>query len=307
MAQWRPDRKLALTRKLSPKDRREDRPLLGIACVVGGMVLLVLSDASAKWLADTYPVTEVVVLRGLFIIVLLLIVGYRQGSLRIVNRWGHALRGFFAVSSSFLFVHGLVYLPLAEATAGAFAGPLFLTALAGPLLGEKVGVRRWMAVLLGFAGVLVMLRPSSAGMNWMILLPVSAACMGALRDVITRRISATDNATSLLLSANVATALAGALFAASWTMPSVSHLCILALSGLLVGAAHYLLIEAFRFAEAATVAPFRYSSIVWGVLFGFAFFGQLPSWWVVAGATLVIVSGLYIMHRERLRRRTQVR
>jgi drug/metabolite transporter (DMT)-like permease len=241
----------------------------------------------------------------LFIIVLLLIVGYRQGSLRIVDRWGHVLRALFALSSSFLFVHGLVYLPLAEATAAAFAGPLFLTALAGPLLGEKVGPRRWGAVLVGFAGVLLMLRPSPAGMNWMIMLPVCAACMGALRDVITRRISATENATSLLLSANLATALAGSLFAASWVMPSAIHVAVLALSGLLVGAAHYLLIEAFRFAEAATVAPLRYSSIVWGVLFGFAFFGQLPSLWVLAGATLVIASGLYIMHRERLRKRAR--
>ena len=288
---------------MSVPDRRQDRPLLGIGCVLGGMVLLVLSDASAKWLTDTYPVTEVVVLRGLFIIVLLLIVGYRQGSLRIVDRWGHVLRALFATSSSFLFVHGLVYLPLAEATAAAFAGPLFLTALAGPLLGEKVGLRRWGAVLVGFAGVLLMLRPSPAGMNWMILLPVCAACMGALRDVITRRISATENATSLLLSANLATALAGSLFAAGWIMPSAIHVAVLALSGLLVGAAHYLLIDAFRFAEAATVAPLRYSSIVWGVLFGFAFFGQLPSLWVLAGAMLVIASGLYIMHRERLRNR----
>lgn len=288
---------------MNAPDRREDRPLLGIACIVGGMVLLVLSDASAKWLTRSYPVTEVVVLRCLFIIVLLLIVGIRSRSLRIVNRWGHVLRALFAVASSFLFVHGLVYLPLAEATAGAFAGPIFLAALAGPLLGEKVGSRRWAAVLVGFVGVLLMLRPSPAGMNWMILFPVSAACMGALRDVITRRLSATDNATSILLTANVATAGAGMVFVASWSMPTLAHIGVLAVSGLLVGGAHYLHIEAFRYAEAATIAPFRYSSIVWGVLFGFAFFGQLPGVWVVGGATLVIASGLYIMQRERLRRR----
>ena len=287
----------------STPDRREDRPLLGIACMAGGMVLLVLSDASAKWLADSYPVTEVVVLRCLFIVALLFVIGVRRRSLRIVNRRGHALRALFAVSSSFLFVHGLVYLPLAEATAGAFAGPLFLTALAGPLLAEKVGARRWLAVLVGFAGVLLMLRPGAEGMNWMILFPVCAACMGALRDIVTRHISATDNATSILLTANLATAVAGAFFASTWTMPEPLHIAVLALSGMLVGAAHYLHIEAFRFAEAATVAPFRYSSIVWGVLFGFAFFGQLPGVWVVAGATLVVLSGLYIMHRERVRRR----
>lgn len=275
----------------------------GIACMVIGMVLLVLSDASAKWLTVYYPVTEVVVLRGLVIVVLLAIIGVRTGTLRVVSPQGHALRALLAVASSYLFVHGLHYLPLAEATAASFAGPIFLTALAGPLLGEKVGVRRWAAVWVGFAGVLVMLRPSGEALNWYILLPVGAACTGALRDLVTRRISAADNATSILFTTNVATCVAGAVFAGAWSTPTLAHVGMLALSGLLVGGAHYLHIEAFRLAEAATIAPFRYSSIVWGVLFGFAFFGQLPGPWVIAGSMLVIASGLYIMQRERRRPR----
>ena len=267
------------------------------------MVLLVLSDASAKWLTQIYPVTEVVVLRGLFIIVLLTVIGIRTRTLRVVSPKGHALRAVFAVISSYLFVFGLSFLPLAEATAAAFAGPIFLAALAGPLLGEKVGPRRWAAVLVGFAGVLIMLRPSGTGLNWYMLLPVAAACFGALRDVVTRRISVADNATSILFTTNVATALAGSLFAAGWSMPTALHVALLAVSGALIGSAHYLHIEAFRLAEAATIAPFRYSSIVWGVLFGLAFFGQLPGPWVMAGGALVIASGLYIMQRERVRRR----
>jgi drug/metabolite transporter (DMT)-like permease len=155
----------------------------------------------------------------------------------------------------------------------------------------------------GFAGVLVMLQPSGEALNWFILLPVASACTGALRDLVTRRISTADNATSILFTTNVATCIAGALFAGGWSAPTLAHVGMLALSGLLVGGAHYLHIEAFRLAEAATIAPFRYSSIVWGVLFGFAFFGQLPGPWVVAGSVLVIVSGLYIMQRERRRPR----
>lgn len=271
--------------------------------MVGGLVLLVLSDASAKWLTQTYPVTEVVALRAVVIVVLLAIIGLRTSTLRVVNPGGHALRALFAVLSTYLFVHALSFLPLAEATAAAFAGPIFLAALAGPLLGEKVGPRRWGAVLVGFMGVLVMLRPSGTDLNWFMLLPVTSACFGALRDVVTRRLSLTDNATSILFTTNVATVLAGALFAASWSMPSVLHLAILVLSGALIGSAHYLHIEAFRLAEAATIAPFRYTSIVWGVLFGLAFFGQLPGPWVMAGSVLVIASGLYIMHRERVRQR----
>jgi drug/metabolite transporter (DMT)-like permease len=280
---------------------RQDHPVKGILCMVIGMVLLLLSDASAKWLTVYYPVTEVVVLRGLVMVALLWIIGVRTRTLRVVSPKGHALRALLAVASSYLFVYALHYLPLAEATAASFAGPLFLTALAGRLLGEKVGVRRWSAVLVGFAGVLVMLQPSGEALNWFILLPVASACTGALRDLVTRRISAADNATSILFTTNVATCAAGAIFAAGWSMPTLLHVGVMAISGLLVGSAHYLHIEAFRLAEAATIAPFRYTGIVWAVLFGFAFFGQLPDAWVIAGSVLVIASGLYIMHRERRR------
>jgi len=290
-------------RHASPMQARQDRPLAGIACMVGGMFLLLLSDAAAKWLTAHYPVSEIVVVRALVISLLLAAVGIRTGTLRVVDRGAHLLRGALAAASGYLFVVGLAYLPLAEATAAAFAGPLFLAALAGPLLGERVGPRRWAAVLAGFAGVVLMLGPTGEGLHWLILLPVAAACCGALRDIVTRRISVTENATSLLFTTNVVTAAAGVAFAASWTMPEPAHLGVLVLSALLIGAAHYLHIEAFRLAEAATVAPFRYTGIVWGVLFGAAFFGQLPGPWVVAGSALVIGSGLYIMQRERSRKR----
>ncbi len=271
------------------------------------MVLLVLSDASAKWLTAHYPVTEVVALRGIVIVALLAVVGMRTRTLKVVSARGHALRAAFAVASSYLFIFGLVHLPLADASAAAFAGPIFLTALAGPLLGEKVGVRRWTAVVAGFVGVLIMLRPGGGGaLNWYILVPVGAACFGALRDVVTRHISVADNATSILFTTNVATVAAGALFAASWSMPTLPHAGLLVVSGLLIGSAHYLHIEAFRLAEAATIAPLRYTGIVWGVLFGLAFFGEFPGPWVIAGGTLVIVAGLYILRREQQIKRDAV-
>jgi len=271
--------------------------------MVGGMVLLVLSDASAKWLTQGYPVSQVVALRGIVIVSLLAAFGLRTATLRVVSVGGHLWRAAFATGSSYLFIFGLAWLPLADASAAAFAGPLFLTALAGPALGEKVGWRRWSAVLLGFAGVLVMLRPGAEGLNIAILLPVAAACCGALRDLVTRHISVTDNATSILLTTNVMVVLSGLAFYPEWVRPDAAGLALLALSGLLIGAAHYMHIECFRFAEAATIAPFRYTGIVWGVLFGYLFFGQLPGPWVIAGGALVIGSGLYIMRRERLRKR----
>jgi len=292
-------------RRVSAHPGRQDRPLAGILYMVGGMVLLVLSDASAKWLTQGYPVTQVVALRGIVIVSLLAAIGLHNRSLRVVSARGHFFRAVFATASSYLFIFGLAYLPLADASAAAFAGPLFLTALAGPALGEKVGWRRWSAVLLGFAGVLVMLRPGGEGLNLAILLPVAAACCGALRDLVTRHISGGDNATSILLTTNVMIVLSGLAFYPEWVMPDAAGLALLFLSGLLIGAAHYMHIECFRLAEAATIAPFRYTSIVWGVLFGYLFFDQLPGPWVIGGGALVIGSGLYIMQRERRRKRRE--
>ena len=264
-----------------------------------GLVALVLSDACAKMLSAQYPVSQVVALRALVVMLILVLVARHQRSLRIVNARGHALRALFAASSSYLFIFGLTALPLADASAAAFAGPLFLTALAGPLLGESVGWRRWSAVLMGFVGVLIMLRPSPSHGNWFILIPVAAAAMGALRDVVTRRISITDNATSILFTTNTLVMAVGLPFITDWQALSLTHFGFVLASGVLIGVGHYLHIEAFRLTEASLLAPFRYSSIVWSVLFGFLLFGDLPDRAIIAGGALVITSGLYIMHRER--------
>ena len=195
---------------------------------------------------------------------------------------------------------GLSLLPLADAIAVTFAGPLFITALAPLVLLERVGWRRWLAVLAGFAGVLLMVRPSGDYARWAVLLPLSAALAGSLRDLVTRRISVSENFTAILFSTDVIVLLAGlVLFPAGWQVPNVADFLLMGLAGGLMGAAHYLHIEAFRLAEAAVIAPFKYTNMLWGVLFGFVIWGHLPDRWVVGGSLLVIASGLYIFYRER--------
>ena len=267
-----------------------------------GMALLTINDSVLKWLTASYPVGEVLFIRGLFVFVPVAFFVWRAGgleSLRIRNFRGQVARAGMAVCSSYLFVMGLSRLPIADAIAISFAGPLFITALATPLLGERVGWRRWVAVMIGFAGVLVMIRPTGDMIRIAALFPLSAACIGAFRDIVTRGLSRTDTSVSILTVSTVAVTLSGLLtLPYGWKTPLPMDVGLLAVAGLLLGSAHYFMIEAYRLAEAAVVAPFKYTSMVWAVLAGYLVWGDIPDDWTFAGSALVIASGLYILHRK---------
>lgn len=278
-------------------------PLRGIVYMVVGGALLTLNDAIIKWMTADYPVGQTLFLRGIFVFLPIVLIVRRTGglaALRITSWKGQGTRAGLVVFSTFMFITGLSLLPLADAIAIAFAGPIFLTVLAVPLLGEQVGWRRWSAVSVGFLGVLIMLRPGADGLNWYALFPLAAALAGAFRDIVTRRISSTESSAAILLVTTSAVTLAGlASFPfTDWQMPSLSDLGLFAVTGIVLGGAHYLMIDTFRYAEAGLVAPFKYSTMIWAVLFGFAIWGDIPDRWIFAGSALVIGSGLYILHRE---------
>lgn len=277
-------------------------PARGIALMIAGGLVLTMSDTATKWLTGNYPVGQIMAIRALFTLIPISLFVWQSGglaALRIGNFKMQFLRAACAVASAFLFVSGLVYLPLADAIALAFSGPLFVTAMATPLLGEHVGWRRWSAVCVGFLGVMVMVRPTGEAMRWAALLPLCAASMGALRDVVTRRIRMSDSPVAILAFTMGATALAGfATLPFGWNPVAWEDLLIMAAAGVLVGSAQYLVIHAFHVAEASLIIPFKYLTLIWGALFGFMIWGQLPDRWIVAGSVLVVGSGLYIMHRE---------
>ena len=274
----------------------------GIVCMLLGVILLGLNDALIKTLALGYPVGELLFVRGAFVMPWVMILAYRAGglrSLRVINVKGQAWRGVLVIAGSFLFVNGLRYLPLADAIAISFTGPLFTTAMAPYALGEKVGWRRRGAVLVGFLGVLIMARPGGGALQWAVLLPLGAALCGGVRDLITRRIARSETTVAMLFVTTAVVTLAGLTTAPfGWAPLRAADIWVFAASGALVAGAHYLLIEAFRHAEAALVAPFKYTSMVWAVLFGYLIFGDLPDAWTLAGAAVVVLAGLYILHRE---------
>jgi drug/metabolite transporter (DMT)-like permease len=277
------------------------RALGGIACMTAGGLLVVVSDAINKWLTASYPIGELIFLRMVFVLPLIaLLVWLRRENPFLVRAPAlQLLRGGLMVAVHLLFVAGLALIPLAEAVALTFAAPLFMTALAGPLLGEQVGWRRWLAVALGGIGVLVALRPLSVELfHWAALLPLAAALAGALKDIVTRPISTKDSSVATLMATTLIVAGATALTAPfGWCLPAAQDLVMFAFGGLVLGLAHYLLIEAFRLAEVAVAAPFIYTQLVWSVLLGFFIWHEVPDIWVIVGALILTASGFYLVRR----------
>ncbi|WP_193170867.1 DMT family transporter [Nisaea nitritireducens] len=282
--------------------------MYGAVCMTGGIGLVTLNDGIAKWLTDVYPVGQLIALRG--VLVLVLIFGFafmtgRRRQLRVTHWRFQLTRAAIIVLSTYSFIWALKLMAIADATAIAFAGPIVTAALVVPLLGEQVGWRRWMAILIGFCGVLIMVKPTPETFSAVALLPLFATVMGSFRDIVTRKMHLTESTLSMLAVGMSFVTLSG--FASypftDWQPVAVAHILLFAVSSIFVGAAQFLMIEAFRYSEAGFVTPFKYTSMIWAVLIGFFVWGDVPDLWILGGTALVISSGLYILHRERVRRR----
>ena len=246
----------------------------GIALMLGGLLLLTINDATAKWLTDSYPVPQIISLRGITILLPLVIILYFRGGFAAFKPYrirNQALRALCFVGSTFFIITALSMMPLAEAVAFTFTSPLIIAALAPILLSEHVGWRRWSAIIVGFAGVVVIARPTPDAFQWPALVALGAAFWSALRDMVTRRISAEESSDLILFYSTVAVMTVGALaaFVYPWRMPNAEDWALFALLGVLNGGAHYMMIEAHRWAEASVIAPFRYTALVWAFILGY--------------------------------------
>lgn len=283
-------------------------PSRAILAMIGGGLLVTGNDAAMKWLVSGYPVGQLLFIRGMFAFVAIaFFVRFYGGlaSLRIINPRFHVMRGLLVVFGTVVFITGLGHLTLADAIAVVYAGPMFVTALAPLLIGEAVGWRRWLAVMGGFIGVMIIIRPGTEAMQWAVIFPLAAALAGALRDLITRSAAATEHSNALLATSTAAATAAGlCTLPFGWMPVPLEDLALMALSGLLLGSAHFLMIESFRYGEAGLVVPFKYLNMVFAVTLGFVLWGDLPDAWTWTGSGVLITSGLYILHRERIRHRT---
>lgn len=273
---------------------------------MAAVTIFSISDALAKHLGQFLPPVEVAWMRYATFLLLTLLPVLRGGSAGLRSKAPalQVLRGLALVASGLSFIVALRFLPLAEATAINFVSPIFITALSIPILGEVVGVRRWAAVAVGLAGVLLVVRPGGSAHGAEIFLPVLTAASWAFAVVVTRKMAGADRpATTLFWSAAVGFAVLTALLPFDFVVPSAGQVGLGLLLGLIATAGQWLIVLAYRHAAASVLAPFAYSQLVSSALFGFLVFGAVPDRWALAGAGVIAASGLYTAHRERVRAR----
>lgn len=279
-----------------------DNIAAGIALVLASVALLSALDAAAKYVAERYPLPQVVFLRSVFgvIPVLAVVAVQRQwAQLRTRRLWEHAMRGVLSLVAMALFFGSLQLLTLPDATALFFIAPLLMTALSVPLLKERVGIRRWCAVAVGLAGVLIIVRPGSGVFGWAALLPMASALAYSLIVIFTRWVGRTESAPAMALwYAAVPIVVSGAALPWFWVPPEPEHWPVFLATGLLGGSGILLMSFAYRVAPVGAMAPFDYTALLWAALWGWAIWGDLPDGWTIAGASVIAASGLYIIHRE---------
>lgn len=286
-------------------------PAVGIATMCAGVFCLTVNDAIAKWLGQFYPVAEVAFFRMLFalpwITVIGVLVGGRQ-ALRTARPLAHLGRGLLATLATFSFFYGLTLLPLAETTAIAFTAPIFVSLLALPLLGERLGRGDWTAVVAGFIGVLLVVQPGTAAFQYGALAPLVAALAYALLMLTARMLGHGESIWATMFYATLVPLLvSAALLPWFWEPPQWRHLPVLFALGAFGGAAMSLITQGFRIGPASVVAPFDYTGLLWAVAFGWLFWRELPGPWAAAGALLIALCGVYLAYRNVRRARVRGR
>jgi drug/metabolite transporter (DMT)-like permease len=287
-----------------PAQEQQRQRLTGIALMCGAVFLFAGNDASAKYLNAYMATIEVVWARYASAFVLGIVMSNpltRPQLLRTNRPWLQIGRSALLVVSTTLNFIALRYLQLDEALAIIFSTPFLVALMGGPLLGEWVKWRRWTAIIVGFLGVILVTRPGAGGIHPAAFLSFGAAVCYSLYSISTRVLAAFDSSETTLFYSNlvgfVVTSIA---LPFVWTTPTGPLIIILMIGmGAFSGVGHYLLIIAHRLAPAAVVAPFIYTEIVWMIALGYVVFGDQPNRWTLAGAAVVVASGLYLLYRER--------
>lgn len=285
-----------------------DRILRAILAILLAMSCFSVLNAMSKTLSATFPVMEVIWARYFFAFVFMLAIFLPRAGrelFRIRRLDTQVLRGLLLFFSSYLYFHGIAVLPLAEAASISLTAPIIVTALSTRLLGEQVGPRRWAAVVVGFIGALIVVRPGADAFDWHVLLIVGSTICSALYQLFSRRYGQTERPdASATLATIVGTLAASPVLPFEWVTPSWDwRLALFVGMGVMAGAGHYFLTIAYSQAPAAVISPFNYTQLIGAALLGFLVFNELPDFWTWIGAAVIIASGLYIGYRERVRYR----
>jgi drug/metabolite transporter (DMT)-like permease len=284
-------------------EKSVDTTAAGIALMTIGVASLCVSDAMAKTLTQHYAPIQIMFLRNLIALPFAILIAWRMGgagALRSRTPMAHLLRGILWIGATVLFFTSIRYLGLAEATALIFVAPLFITAISAVFLKEQVGWRRWSAVLVGFAGVLVIVRPGTAAFELVMLLPVATAFVYALLMLSARFVDSAESVWTLLLYLTGAgVVLSAGIVPFFWQAVRAEDLWLFAGIALFGTAGMTLMTQAFRLAPAAVVAPLDYTALVWATGLGWLFWNEVPDSVTFVGAGIIILSGVFTILRER--------
>jgi drug/metabolite transporter (DMT)-like permease len=282
-------------------------PAKGIVYMLAASATLTIMDAGIKWLTRDYPVPQIGFMRYAVGMVVATALAARLGgiaTLRTKRPGGHALRSLFNLATMLTFYYALEALPLTDSIAIGYAAPLFMTALSVPLLGERVGWRRWLAVTVGFLGVLIAAQPSGEGISTGALWALAAALFYALTLVTSRQLSTTESSHTILFYYSLFVVLAlGAWMPWVWVTPRWEDLWLIVFTGVAGSFGQFFLNQAFRYGEVSLLAPLDYSGLVWAGLLGFIVWRDVPTPVVLVGSAIIMSAGIYIVRREAMLRR----
>jgi len=277
-------------------------PSAGIFWMVTTMLFFVSMDTCAKYLVSLYPTMQVVWGRYFFqVVILLIVLAPRLGTIMKTESLHFQLvRSLFLLSATICFFTGLNTLQVAEASSIMFTTPIMITALAPIVLKEKVGIRRWCSVFIGFIGAVIIIRPGQNTMGIGAFWVLGAAASYACYQISTRLLSKQDSVlTTLFYSALLGAIIMSIFVPFNFGLPTILDWFLLSLAGLFGTLGHFCMIKAYTHAEASKISPYSYSSLIWATLIGYVFFDTLPDIWTFIGAGIIFTTGIYIIHRER--------
>ena len=285
-----------------------ENPTKGILLLLVATLCFSISDVMAKILGNVMPVIEIGWVRYLVSVAIVIGMGLSRGRLRVRvgNPGTQLVRGVMMVTSMLAFVAALRFLPIADAAAVGFVSPLLITALSVPMLGEIVGIRRWTAIAVGFVGVLIVIRPGGSTFHPAAFLVLASSLTWSVASILTRRLSGQDDpAATMLWTSLVGLAVLTVMVPFDFVMPSLSYFALNVAMGAVATIGQYWMVLAYRHAGAALLAPFSYVQLLWATVFGFLVFATLPDQFTLLGAAIITASGLYTIHRERVRARAK--
>jgi RarD protein len=282
---------------------KDEHPLKGVFFIIGAVFLFAGSDALSKYLTQFYPVVLVLWVRYV-VHVLLMLIALRPKSMRSLlvtaNPKLQLIRGLCMVSTNLLFISALRFMPLAEGTSIVYLTPLIVTVLSGPLLGERVSRLQWVAVLIGFAGVLLIVRPGGALFHPVALLALAAAFSFSLYQLVTRKLNRTDNANvSNFISGIVSVAVTSLLLPLVWEIPTLHFAGLMVALGFSALVSHLFMTHAYHHAKPSTLAPFTYLQLPFAGLIGYMLFNHIPDTLAFVGMLVIVLGGILVVIGQR--------